>query len=407
MAQGRSTTIISMIQWTRTSRLSINISLSLQAIITQQAANNAAVLGGKMDELTRLIEAQRAEQQQHDAVQRAMHACADTFDELFHFAPLFSPEEWAARHGEEAADDGDEERAELGRGTFGITYQVRATPSNGARQAGVSVGQLFAVKVVLKKELRRKKMGKDDVDKEVAMHERMRHVHVIKFLKVFEMRDGFYMIIELAQGGTLASRICATLSASDAWRWSLQLARVLEFIHGLGMVHRDLKPENVLLSRTGDVKVGDFGLAADVTGSTRVSKAMTKVGTTNYFSPELGESLDGSVRANDMWALGCMLVEMGVGERLDGAIWSSNDAMVAKRSALLARALAADPVLGAAAAISLVVKYRRRCSATQLLRFLDPLSAPGVPAPLQVVLLKTLGPPFHLIVLKRICDSRW
>ena len=217
---------------------------AMEASIKQQATSNAAVLGGKMDELARLFEAQRAEQLQRDAQQRAMHTSPDTFDELFDYAPLCSPEEWVALHGEEAADDDDEERSELGRGTFGTTYRLRARPSARERQqAGVEGGQLFAVKVVLKKELRRNKMGKHDVDKEVAVHERMRHVHIIAFLKVFEMRDGFYLVMELAEGGTLAGRIGAALSASDAWRWSLQLARVLEFIHGLGMAHRYLHPQ--------------------------------------------------------------------------------------------------------------------------------------------------------------------
>ena len=101
---------------------------------------------------------------------------------------------------------------------------------------------------------------------------------MIRFIRLFEDRGGFYLVMELAEGGTLARRVCAALSASDVWRWTLQLARVLEFIHDQGMAHRDLKPENVLLSRAGDVKVGDFGLTKDVAGmSTRMSMSMTKV----------------------------------------------------------------------------------------------------------------------------------
>ena len=151
----------------------------------------------------------------------------------------------------------------------------------------------------------------------------------------------------------------------------------------------------MLLSRAGDVKVGDFGLAKDVGGmSTRVSMSMTKVGTPNYLSPELGQSLPrGSVRANDMWALGCIVLELLTRQRLDGAIWSSDPEMVAKRSALLARAGVADNLLGAAAAAMLVVKYRRRCSAAQLLRLLDPKLPAAAP---QVT--------WRILVCVRVCN---
>ena len=154
----------------------------------------------------------------------------------------------------------------------------------------------------------------------------------------------------------------------------------------------------MLLSRGGDVKVGDFGLAADVAGSTKMSRSMTRVGTTNYFSPELGQSLQGSVRANDMWALGCIILELLRRLRLDGAIWSSDPEMVAKRSSLLSHALAADNVLGAAAALMLVVKYRRRCSAAQLLRLLDPLQAAVPPQ----VTIQT-QPRCRAVVQDRVC----
>ena len=98
------------------------------------------------------------------------------------------------------------------------------------------------------------------------------------------------------------------------------------------MVHRDLKPANIKLTRDGDVKVLDFGLAkaldpgsgsvrlqADITASpTITSPAMTMggviLGTAAYMSPEQakGKTLD---RRSDIWAFGCVLYEMVTGRR--------------------------------------------------------------------------------------------
>ena len=321
-----------------------------------------------MDELKRLLEAQqRVDQQRLETVQSAMQASAETFEAQFEFAPL---EEAAA--GDERSE---KQRAQLGQGSFGTTYRVRARLTSGGRQA-IEAGQLFAVKVVRKKDLQQKGMSSSDVEKEVAMQQRLQHESVIRLFRLFVDPKNFYLMLELAEGGTLAGRVCAALSASDVWRWTLQLARVLDFIHGQGMAHRDLKPENILLSRAGDVRIADFGLAKDVAASMRVSKPLSRVGTFFYWSPELGEGLKGSCRANDVWALGCIVMELLLRERLDGPIWSNNAEIVAKRSTLLARALTTDPVLGAAAANMLVAQYRRRCSAAQLHRLLDLQLAP-------------------------------
>jgi serine/threonine protein kinase len=156
--------------------------------------------------------------------------------------------------------------------------------------------------------------------------------------------------------------------------------RVLEYIHVQGMAHRDLKPENVFLSKAADVKLGDFGLAKDVMAgsSMSLSQSMTKVGTANYFSPELGEGLKGSVRGNDLWALGCIVIEMVQRQRIDGPIWSSTAEISEKRERLLSDARSADPLLGTAATLMLV-EYHVRCSASQLFHFLNPQLA--VPSP--------------------------
>jgi serine/threonine protein kinase len=93
---------------------------------------------------------------------------------------------------------------------------------------------------------------------------------------------------------------------------ALEVARGLEAIHAAGTLHRDLKPHNLLIGRQGEVKITDFGLALDLSG-TQLTQPGIAVGTPPYMSPEQlrGERVD--TRA-DLFAFGCVLYEMLAGQ---------------------------------------------------------------------------------------------
>ena len=139
-----------------------------------------------------------------------------------------------------------------------------------------------------------------------------------------------YVVTELLQGETLRERMArGPVPLGQALEWAGQIAHALAAAHGLGIVHRDLKPENVFLTRTGQLKLLDFGIAKatahvteargmlDPTMSPAGSATRTGavLGTPGYMSPEQvrGEHVDSR---SDIFALGIILHELLSGQRV-------------------------------------------------------------------------------------------
>ena len=147
-----------------------------------------------------------------------------------------------------------------------------------------------------------------------------------------------YAVTELLEGETLRSRVHRSrLAAREALETLLAISEGVAAAHERGIVHRDLKPENVFVTKSGRIKVLDFGLAraADPL-ATPPTDAITEmlptqpgivVGTVGYLAPE---QVDGrpATPASDVFSLGCMLYEM-VSGRLPFERASSVSAMVA------------------------------------------------------------------------------
>jgi len=146
-------------------------------------------------------------------------------------------------------------------------------------------------------------------------------------LSIFElaMVDGLlFAVMELLDGESLRARL---ENGRLPWRQAVEIAadiaEGLAVAHAHGVIHRDLKPENLFLTRSGSVKILDFGLALHRMPSAGGAGDPTFVhtaagivlGTFGYISPEqvLGQTVDGR---SDVFALGCVLYEMLSGERL-------------------------------------------------------------------------------------------
>ena len=134
------------------------------------------------------------------------------------------------------------------------------------------------------------------------------------------------LAMELVEGQDLAVRLASgPLSLEESLSYARQIAEALEAAHEKGIVHRDLKPANVMLTRSGRVKVLDFGLAKIATSADAAqvdSELATDLrtqegvvmGTVPYMSPEQvqGRPLD---HRTDVFSLGVLLYEMAGGQR--------------------------------------------------------------------------------------------
>ncbi len=156
------------------------------------------------------------------------------------------------------------------------------------------------------------------------------HPNVATIYQVGEAEGRVYIAMELVDGENLRERMRrGRLDLATARDLATQIARGLAAAHDKGIVHRDLKPENVMIARSGDVKLLDFGLAKagvetpaaglaqtpSPQAATLVTSDSSRVlGTPEYMSPEqaTGEPLD--VRS-DVFSFGIVLYEMLAGAR--------------------------------------------------------------------------------------------
>ena len=125
-----------------------------------------------------------------------------------------------------------------------------------------------------------------------------------------------YIVMEYVDGMTLRQLLASgrRLLPERALEITAGVLSALDYAHRHGIVHRDIKPANVMLTRTGDVKVMDFGIARAVneSGSTMTS-ASAVMGTAQYLSPEQarGEIVDAR---SDLYSAGVLLYELLTGE---------------------------------------------------------------------------------------------
>jgi hypothetical protein len=157
--------------------------------------------------------------------------------------------------------------------------------------------------------------------REAKLAAQLRHTNIVGVIDFGEVGGVHYMTLELVDGVDLRSLLKSSpeerLSPDTVALIGLDLAYALEHAHG-SLVHRDISPSNILLSRSGETKLADFGIAKAIDNVTATASRSAK-GKIPYMSPEhmRGETVDGRA---DLFSLGVVLFEAAAGCRpFDGA----------------------------------------------------------------------------------------
>jgi serine/threonine protein kinase len=153
---------------------------------------------------------------------------------------------------------------------------------------------------------------------EIKTTANLQHPHILPLHDSGEAGGSVFYVMPYVEGETLRDRLDREhqLPVEDATRIASEILSALDYAHRHGVIHRDIKPENILL-HDGQALVADFGVALAVTSAgteARMTETGMSLGTPSYMSPEqaMGER-DISARS-DVYAVGCLLYEMLIGE---------------------------------------------------------------------------------------------
>ncbi|MEE8408162.1 MAG: protein kinase [Myxococcota bacterium] len=194
--------------------------------------------------------------------------------------------------------------SEIGSGGMAVVYKAEQP----------SLGRLVAIKE-LRQELASDPSIITRFEREAKSVAALAHQNIVHIYDFITRGDSMFIIMEYVEGIDLydllhrVDRLPPDIAAIIA----LQSARALEYAHYRGVVHRDFKPSNLMITKQGEIKLMDFGIARDQAFED-LTRPGTSLGTPAYMSPEqiIGERVDSR---SDVFSFGIVLYQMLTGEK--------------------------------------------------------------------------------------------